>query len=91
MSFIEKLSGMLSTENEDEIREIIHTMNESGEQCVIQLLSIAKKDSKFGNGRYVRNLVERSINNQALRLNREGNLTKDRLAIITGEDIRGEG
>ena len=27
MSFIEKLSGMLSTENEDEIREIIHTMN----------------------------------------------------------------
>lgn len=48
----------------------------------------AKNSQTFGNGRYVRNVFEKTVNAQALRLN--GNLELDtrELMLITGEDVR---
>lgn len=47
----------------------------------------------FGNGRYVRNLIERAIKNQSIRLiNAKGNtenITQDEMLLITRDDICG--
>ena len=51
------------------------------------ILSEARKDAQFGNGRYVRNVFEKAVNNQALRLSNDANLTKEQLITITDEDI----
>ncbi len=47
----------------------------------------ARQDKRFGNGRYVRNMFERSINNQALRLSGSLVMDKDTLMNITADDI----
>ena len=65
-----------------------YLLSESGKMFLEQKIEEAKKDKQFGNGRYVRNIVEQSINSQALRLSREGNLTKERLVYVTDEDVR---
>ena len=49
----------------------------------------AKQNSQFGNGRFVRNVFEKSVNNQALRLSTDTDLTKEELITITAEDIKG--
>ncbi|MDO4955603.1 MAG: DUF4236 domain-containing protein [Bacteroidales bacterium] len=54
--------------------------------CVIRN-AIEHKDKNFGNGRYVRNLFEKTIENQASRLASEPNLTKDTLSEILPDDI----
>jgi len=41
----------------------------------------------FGNGRYVRNLFERSLNRQALRLSKDPDLTSEKLMGVEAEDI----
>ena len=51
------------------------------------ILDEAKKDSRFGNGRYVRNVFEKSINNQALRLSNSLMMDKESLINILPEDI----
>lgn len=43
--------------------------------------------SDFGNGRYVRNLYEKSIRNQAVRLSSDNDLTKEELIAIIEQDI----
>lgn len=52
-----------------------------------QMCDMAKSDARFGNGRFVRNIFERSINNQALRLSKAMTMDKDSLTIILPEDI----
>lgn len=52
-----------------------------------EILAIAKQDVRFGNGRYVRNMFERSLNNQALRLANMGTMDKDSLINIMPEDF----
>ena len=47
---------------------------------------VSNKPKDFGNARYVRNMFERTIQNQANRLATEGNLTKDMLKEIKAED-----
>jgi len=47
----------------------------------------ASKMPNFGNGRYVRNVYEKSLNNQASRLWNEKELTAEMLKTINGEDI----
>ena len=47
---------------------------------------VSNKPKDFGNARYVRNMFERTIQNQANRLATEGNLTKDMLKEIKTED-----
>ena len=51
-------------------------------------LAKARLQEKFGNGRYVRNVFEKSINNQALRLSGTENISKDALITITKSDIQ---
>jgi len=51
------------------------------------ILDEVRIDSKFGNGRYVRNIFERATTNQALRISTISDLTKEVLTTITSEDI----
>jgi Cdc6-like AAA superfamily ATPase len=50
----------------------------------VDILNNKPKD--FGNARFVRNLFERAVQNQANRLAKEGNLTRDMLKEIKVED-----
>jgi len=47
-----------------------YVLSEAAKAKLAQILDEARKEEAFGNGRYVRNVFERSVNNQALRLTR---------------------
>ena len=49
--------------------------------------AVEHKDKNFGNGRYVRNLFERTIQNQAMRLSTLPKITTEVLSTITAEDL----
>ena len=49
--------------------------------------AVAHKDANFGNARFVRNVFERTLQHQANRLSTEVNLTSEKLAEITKEDL----
>lgn len=49
--------------------------------------AVANKDKNFGNARFVRNLFEKTLENQASRLAFEGKITKGMLQEIKTEDI----
>ena len=51
-------------------------------------IKVAKENTHFGNGRYVRNVFEKSLNNQALRLSVNDDITTEALITITADDIR---
>lgn len=65
-----------------------YILNEAGKVALRQKLDVAKTNPQFGNGRYVRNVFERSLNNQALRLSNVSEYTKEALITITEEDIK---
>ena len=48
-------------------------------------LVVGNKD--FGNGRYVRNLFEKTIQNQAMRLSCQPNITADELSMLKAGDL----
>lgn len=48
---------------------------------------VAHKDRNFGNGRYARNVFEKSIQSQAKRVSKVGNPTTEMLTTITKEDL----
>ncbi|MEK3934857.1 AAA family ATPase [Sporosarcina sp. FSL W7-1349] len=52
-----------------------------------KILSEVSQESHFGNGRYVRNLYERAINNQAIRLSGDMQLTREELMTIQADDL----
>ena len=66
-----------------------YVLSEAARQLLRRKCDVARENSQFGNGRYVRNIFERSLNNQALRLSGEQNLTKEVLITITEADIQG--
>lgn len=49
--------------------------------------AVERKDRNFGNGRYVRNLFERAIQRQAVRLSKLPDLTTEQLAELTLHDL----
>ena len=49
--------------------------------------AIEHKDKNFGNARFVRNLFEKSIQNQAMRLSSEVNITEEVLSKLKSEDL----
>jgi len=49
--------------------------------------AIQHRDKSFGNGRFVRNLFEQTLERHASRIAADGNLTKETLTTITAEDI----
>ncbi len=62
--------------------------SEALEKLQVQLEEAIKhKDKSFGNGRFVRNLFEQTLERHANRIAADGNLTKETLTTITAEDI----
>lgn len=53
-----------------------------------QVFDEGKKQTQFGNGRYVRNIYEKSLNSQAMRLSRTKTMSTEVLSTITAEDIK---
>lgn len=51
------------------------------------IFDIVRLEAQFGNGRYVRNLYEKAVNNQAMRLSTDMDLTKEDLTTIVDTDI----
>lgn len=49
--------------------------------------AVANKDKNFGNARFVRNLFEKTLENQATRLASQGQITKELLQEIKADDI----
>ena len=50
--------------------------------------AIEHKDKNFGNARFVRNLFEKSIQNQATRLSSISNITEEALSMLKAEDFQ---
>ena len=65
-----------------------YVLSDEGKKALEEKIDIAKMDKQFGNGRYVRNVFERSLNNQALRLSSVSELTREDLTVITEADIK---
>lgn len=80
----------------DELLEIIISMYNRGNyvlgdgviEKLLNVFEIAKNDPFFGNGRYARNIYEKSIRNLSLRVSRSGIFTKESLTTIIAEDIQ---
>ena len=66
-----------------------YVLDSEAEKELRTKLEAARSDEHFGNGRYVRNVFEKSLNNQALRLSRESKYTAESLTMITADDIKG--
>ena len=49
--------------------------------------AVEHKDKNFGNARFVRNLFEKSIQNQAMRLSSQPNITEEVLSKLEAEDL----
>ena len=49
---------------------------------------VSEKDCNFGNGRFVRNLFEKTVENQANRLSSKADVTSETLALIEKVDIQ---
>jgi Holliday junction resolvasome RuvABC ATP-dependent DNA helicase subunit len=65
---------------------------EIDEKGLIQLEQIIDsalkhKGESFGNGRFVRNLFEKTIQNQAIRLSNQPNTTAEELCLLKAEDL----
>ncbi|MBR6287033.1 MAG: DUF4236 domain-containing protein [Bacteroidaceae bacterium] len=84
--------------NADELKEIFllsakknqYTLDEGALSLLEEIMSsaIEHKDDNFGNARFVRNLFEKSIQNQAMRLSFRPNITAEELSELKAEDLR---
>ena len=66
-----------------------YLLEPEGEKLLSKILDFAieHKDKNFGNGRYVRNLFEKTIQNQAMRLSTKPNITAEELTKLKAEDL----
>ena len=84
--------------NADELLEIYkrnlkkhkYTLSTEAEAFISAYLvnAVANKDKNFGNARFVRNMFEKTLENQAMRLASIGHLTSDMLCEISIEDVK---
>lgn len=82
----------------DELKQIFmlnvkknqYTLEPDGEERLSEILDYAveHKDKNFGNGRYVRNLFERTIQNQAIRLSCKASVTAEELSSLKAVDLK---
>ncbi len=72
-----------------QLKQFDYTITEEAEQALKEYLTyqVAHKDQNFGNARFVRNVFERTLQNQANRLAREVNLTTEKLTQIEKTDL----
>ena len=81
----------------DELKQIFllnakknqYSLDDAGIKLLDQIFKyeIEHKDKNFGNGRFVRNLFEKVITNQAIRLSSKPNIKTEDLSTILSEDI----
>ena len=81
----------------DELKQIFmlnveknqYLLEPEGEKLLTDILNFAieHKDKNFGNGRYVRNLFEKTIQNQAIRLSCQPKITAEELSKLKAEDL----
>lgn len=66
-----------------------YTLDEDASKVLDDVLTeaVEHKDKNFGNARFVRNLFEKTIQNQAMRLSSEPNITEEVLSMLKAEDI----
>lgn len=66
-----------------------YTCDQDVRNSIVQIMerAVAEKDRNFGNGRYVRNLFERAIQRQAVRLSGVAPLTTEMLSELTLHDL----
>lgn len=86
--------------NADELMEIFKRRAEDNEykltakaETALKALldkAIAEKDNNFGNGRFVRNLFEKAIERQAVRLAAETDLSEEKLCALEPQDLEDE-
>ncbi len=71
------------------LKEYDYQINDDAFEKLRHLIdhAVTNKDRNFGNARYVRNLFERTLQNQANRLSTVPKLTKDLLRTITIDDV----
>ncbi len=71
------------------VKKLDYQLTDSALDKLDHVLStaVATKDENFGNARFVRNLFERTLENQATRLATVTSLTKEKLSEITEQDI----
>lgn len=67
-----------------------YTLSTEAEAIISTYLTnaVANKDTNFGNARFVRNLFERTLENQAMRLATIGHLTSQMLCEISIDDVK---
>lgn len=67
-----------------------YVLTDGAERKIHQHLQMMKAQNRttFSNGRYVRNLIEKAIRNQSVRLLREGNHQRERLLTLREEDFQ---
>ena len=65
-----------------------YMLSDDGKAALREKIDTARTNKQFGNGRYIRNVFERSLNNQALRLSNENEYTTESLTLITENDIK---
>ena len=72
------------------MRKYDYHFGEGAKEVLQQYLenAVAHKDANFGNGRFVRNIFEKTLERQANRLASESNLTTERLSAIEKEDLK---
>ena len=66
-----------------------YTMTDDAAELLKKNLNyvVANKDKNFGNARYVRNIFERAVEQQANRLSAKRNIKDEELSLLTKEDI----
>lgn len=67
---------------------------DSSAEAVLDVLmqnAVSEKDENFGNGRFVRNLFEKAMERQAMRLSTVPSVTEEMLETLIGEDLVEEG
>lgn len=67
-----------------------YTLNAEAEEYISNYIvnAVANKDQNFGNARFIRNLFEKTLENQAMRLASIGHLTSEMLCEICIEDVK---
>ncbi len=64
-----------------------YVLSDKAREKLRAVFESAVKQEAFGNGRYVRNVYEQSVNRQALRLSTDLDLTKEEVTTIEDSDI----
>ena len=67
-----------------------YVLDPATDEVLLQVFDKAKKEPNFGNGRFARNLYEKSIRNLSMRVTKAGVFTKETLTTVLPIDVSSE-